>query len=68
VALTIVVPLANAGRLALTIVVPFGNAGRVRADEISTTSLHDTGEGRAGKRQKSQSVDHFEELKVFFGA
>jgi hypothetical protein len=31
------------------------------ADEFLTTSLHDTGEGRAGsKSQKSNGVDHFE--------
>ena len=30
-------------------------------DEVLTTSLHDTGEGRAGgKSQKSNGVDHFE--------
>lgn len=33
-------------------------------DEVLTTSLHDTGEGRAGnKGQEGDGVDHFERLK-----
>jgi hypothetical protein len=38
----------------------------IRANVVITTSLHDTSEGRAGKSQESQSVDHFEKLKGFF--
>lgn len=51
-------------RVALALGAPFLNS-RGRADVVSTTSLHDTGEGRAGKSQESHSVDHFERLKVF---
>lgn len=35
-------------------------------DKVLTTSLHHTGEGRAGsKGHKSNGGDHFEKLKVF---
>jgi hypothetical protein len=38
-------------------------------DEVLTTSLHDTGKGRAGdKSQKSNGVDHFERWKTFLSA
>ena len=33
------------------------------ADKILATSLHNTGEGRAGKGQKSKRVHHFENWK-----
>ena len=52
-------------RLGLALVAPFLNS-RGRADVVSTTSLHDTSKGRAGKGEGSQSVDHFERLKDFF--
>lgn len=51
-------------RVALALVAPFLNS-RGRLDVVSTTSLHDTSEGRAGKGEESQSVDHFERLKDF---
>lgn len=52
-------------RVAVTDVDPFTNS-RGRVNVVSTTSLHHTGEGGAGKSQESQSVDHFEKLKSFF--
>lgn len=52
--------------VALALVAPFLNSrGTFRVDVVSTTSLHDTSEGRARKGEESQSVDHFERLKVF---
>jgi hypothetical protein len=56
--------------VAVRLVNPFtnsrgGSGSRVRANVVGTASLHNAGEGRAGKSQESQGVDHFEELKVF---
>lgn len=42
-----------------------GRALSGRTNEVLTTSLHDTGEGRAGGKSQKGDVDHFEREKDF---